>query len=195
MPRLFSGLYDWVLALARHRYAERYLAGVSFIEAIIFPIPPDVMLAPMVLAERKRAWRLALMTTLASVAGGLVGYLLGWWALELILPWIERAGYLAAYQQAVDAFARFGVWFVILAGFSPIPFKVITVAAGALGMPLPAFLLGSVIGRGARFYLVAAVIYAGGERAAERLRDWVDLLGWVVVGLTLMGLLLWWIWV
>ena len=194
MPSLFSGMYDWVLKLARHRHAERYLIGVTIAEAVIFPIPPDVMLAPMVLAERRRAWRLALKTTVASVAGGLIGYLLGWLALELILPWIERAGYLPAYEQAVDAFRRFGVWFVILAGFSPIPFKVITVAAGALGMPLPAFILGSVIGRGSRFFLVAAIIYSGGERAAERLRDWVDLLGWMAVIGTALALLVWWFW-
>ncbi|MGY6631872.1 MAG: YqaA family protein [Wenzhouxiangella sp.] len=194
MPRLFSGMYDWVLNLARHRHAERYLVGITVAEAVIFPIPPDVMLAPMVLAERQRAWRLALKTTLASVAGGLIGYLLGWLALEMILPWIERAGYLPAYEQAVEAFRRFGVWFVILAGFSPIPFKVITVAAGALGMSLPAFILGSVIGRGSRFFMVAAIIYAGGERAAERLRDWVDLLGWLAIIGTALALLVWWFW-
>lgn len=192
MVRVFRGLYDRVLVLSRHRHAERYLVGLTVAEATVFPIPPDVMLAPMVLANRSSAWRLAFKTTVASVLGGLIGYLIGYLALELAMPWIERAGYLGAYEQAVEAFRRFGVWFVIVAGFTPIPFKIITIAAGALGMPLLGFVAGSVIGRGARFFMVAAIIYAGGKRAAERLRDWVDAIGWFIVALTLIAGLLWW---
>ncbi|QOC24188.1 DedA family protein [Wenzhouxiangella sp. AB-CW3] len=179
---------------SRHRHARRYLFTLSLTEATFFPVPPDVMLAPMVLAERKAAWQLAFLTTLASVIGGLIGYLIGFLAIEAVMPLIERAGYMDAYDAAVDAFQRFGVWFVILAGFSPIPFKVITIAAGALGMPVFGFLIAATIGRGARFYMVAGVIYAGGERAAEYLRDWIDILGWVFVGLTAVALLLWWLW-
>lgn len=192
MPRLFRGLYDRVMLLSRHRHAERYLVGLTVAEATVFPVPPDVMLAPMVLANRQAAWRLALKTTLASVIGGLIGYLIGYLALELAMPLIERAGYQGAYEQAVEAFRRFGVWFVIIAGFTPIPFKIITIAAGALGMPLLGFIAGSIVGRGARFFLVAGIIYAGGVRAADRLRDWVDALGWAVVGLTLLAGLVWW---
>jgi membrane protein YqaA with SNARE-associated domain len=191
---MFRGLYDRVLLLSRHRHARRYLFALSLTEATVFPVPPDVMLAPMVLAQRQSAWRLALLTTMASVLGGLIGYLIGLLAIEAVMPLIERAGYTEAYDAAVGAFDRFGVWFVILAGFSPIPFKVITIAAGALGMPILGFLVGALIGRGARFYMVAGVIYAGGERAAENLRDWIDTLGWAVVGLTLVGLLVWWLW-
>lgn len=191
---MFRALYDRVLVWSRHRHARRYLAGLSFAEATFFPIPPDVMLAPMVLAERSAAWRLAFLTTVTSVAGGLFGYLIGWLAIEAILPLIERAGYMAAYLSAVDAFEAYGVWFVMLAGFTPIPFKIITIAGGALGTPLPAFVLGSVIGRGVRFYLVSGIIWAGGERAAERLRDWVDLLGWLVIAAVALGGLVWWLW-
>ncbi len=193
MPPVFRGLYDWVMRLSRHRHAERYLIGLTIAEATVFPVPPDVMLAPMVLADRKKAWALALKTTLASVVGGLIGYLIGSLLLELALPWIERAGYLGAYEQAVLAFERFGVWFVILAGFSPIPFKIITIAAGALGMPLLGFIAGSVVGRGARFFMVAGIIYSGGELAAERLREWVDVIGWAVVALTMIAVLVWWL--
>lgn len=186
---MFRGLYDRVLIWSRHRHAPRYLAGLSFAEATFFPIPPDVMLAPMVLADRNRAWALALLTTLASVAGGVVGYLIGWLGLELIYPLIERIGYVEHYQRAVQAFAEYGIWFVIVAGFTPIPFKIITIAAGALLMPLPGFILGSVIGRGARFFLVAGLVWAGGERMAERLRNWVDAIGWaVIVAIALAGL-------
>jgi membrane protein YqaA with SNARE-associated domain len=184
---VFQALYDRVLAWSRHRYAARYLAGLSFAEATFFPIPPDVMLAPMVLAQRSRAWSLALLTTLTSVAGGIAGYLIGWLGLELIYPLIERVGYEAYYLEAVEAFGEYGIWFVIVAGFTPIPFKIITIAGGALLMPLPGFVLGSLIGRGARFYLVAALIWAGGERMAERLRAWVDAIGWSVIALLIIA--------
>ena len=178
---MFRGLYDRVLVWSRHRHAARYLVGLSVAEATFFPIPPDVMLAPMVLAERSRAWSLALLTTLASVAGGVVGYLIGWLGLELILPLLERVGYIHHYERAVSAFRDYGIWFVIVAGFTPIPFKIITIAGGALLMPLPGFILGSIIGRGARFFLVAGLVWAGGERMVDRLRNWVDAIGWSVI--------------
>ena len=184
---MFQGLYDRVLVWSRHRHASRYLAGLSFAEATFFPIPPDVMLAPMVLADRRRAWSLALLTTLASVVGGVVGYLIGWLGLELILPLLERVGYVHHYQSAVEAFRDYGIWFVIVAGFTPIPFKIITIAGGALLIPLPGFILGSVIGRGARFFLVAALVWAGGESMAGRLRNWVDAIGWTVIALIALG--------
>src|SRR6056297_4055987 len=186
---MFRGLYDRVLVWSRHRHASRYLVGLSFAEATFFPIPPDVMLAPMVLAERSRAWSLALLTTLASVTGGVVGYLIGWLGLELILPLLERVGYVHHYESAVNAFRDYGIWFVIVAGFTPIPFKIITIAGGALLMPLPGFILGSVIGRGARFFLVAGLVWAGGESMAGRLRNWVDAIGWAVIALTVVAAL------
>lgn len=191
MIPIFTTIYDRVLLWSGHRHAERYLFGISMAESVFFPIPPDVMLAPMVLAKRDRAWWLAGLTTVASVIGGLIGYLLGYLALEAIFPLIEQAGYAPAYAQAVDAFKTYGIGFVILAGFSPIPFKLITVAAGALGMPLIGFLAGCIVGRGARFFMVAGIIYAGGARAAEHLRAWVDRIGWAVVGLVAIVAILW----
>lgn len=189
---MFTALYDRVLGWAAHRHAERYLAGMSLAESFFFPIPPDVMLAPMVLAQRQRAWWLATLTTVASVIGALIGYLIGFLALDAVFPLIERVGYADKYAVAVDAFEVYGIWAVILAAFTPIPFKFITIAGGALHMALPGFVFGSVIGRGARFFLVAALIWAGGARAAEHLRSWVDWIGWFVVVVVIGGGLLWW---
>ena len=193
MPPVFSVLYDRVLGWSRHRHAERYLYSLTVAEATFFPIPPDVMLAPMVLADRRRAWRLATWTTVASVLGGLIGYLLGWLALEAVMPVIEGLGQVSTYERAVLAFQDYGIWFVLIAGFSPIPYKLITIAAGALGMPLLGFVLASVVGRGARFFLVASLIYLGGERAAMTLRSWVDRLGWAVVALAVVAAAVTWL--
>lgn len=187
---MFQKIYDRVLLWSGHRHAARYLAGLSFAEATFFPVPPDVMLAPMVLARRDRAWSLALLTTLASVVGALAGYLIGWLALELVFPLLERLGQVDAYEAAVEAFQRYGVWFVIVVGFTPVPFKLITIAAGALVMPFPAFVLGCLIGRGARFYLVAGLIRLGGERFAAGLRRRVDAIGWGVIAVLLLAIVI-----
>lgn len=188
--RIFSALYDRALVWSRHRHATRYLAALSFAESSFFPVPPDVMLAPMTLAQPQRGMQLAAITTLASVAGGLAGYLIGWLAIDAVLPLIRDLGYEQGYQAALDAFAEWGFWAVLIAGFSPIPYKVFTISAGALGMFLPGFALASLIGRGGRFFLVAGLIQLGGEAAERRIRQHVDLLGWLVV-LLVVVLLVW----
>lgn len=185
---LFSDLYDWVLARARHRLAVVWLALLSFAESSFFPIPPDVMLAPMVLADRSRAWWLATITTVTSVAGGVLGYFIGFWLIGSVEPWLLESHYAAAYQRALSWFQDYGVWVVFIAGFSPIPYKVFTISAGAAAMNFPLFVLASLIGRGARFFLVAGLIYAGGPRAAANIRLYVDRIGWVSVGLVLIAL-------
>jgi membrane protein YqaA with SNARE-associated domain len=179
--KIFGTLYDRVLSLSAHRHAERYLAALSFAESSFFPIPPDVLLAPMTLARPNRGWWLALLTTLASVIGGLAGYMIGWLAFDLIEPVIESMGYADAYAQATQWFARWGFWAILIAGFSPIPYKVFTIAAGALQMLLPGFILASMIGRGARFFLVAGLLVWGGDRMQQRLRQHIDMLGWRTV--------------
>jgi membrane protein YqaA with SNARE-associated domain len=179
--RLFGPLYDRVLEWSRHRHAERYLAALSFAESSFFPIPPDVMLAPMCLAERHRAWRLASLTTIASVAGGLAGYLIGFFLIELIEPWLQTSHYWPGYVKARAWFDEWGVWAVFVAGFSPIPYKIFTIAAGAAVLTFPGFLVASALGRGARFYLVAGLIVAGGQRMAEMLPKYVERIGWAVV--------------
>ncbi len=185
--KLFSPLYRRAMVWSRHPHAPWYLGGVSFAESSFFPIPPDVMLAPMALANPKRWWWLALLTTLTSVAGGVAGYLIGYFALDAILPWLQESRYWPAYQTAVDWFGKWGFWAVFVAGFSPIPYKVFTIAAGALSMALLPFVLASVIGRGLRFFLVAGLMAWGGAKMEEALHRYIDRLGWATVALVVLG--------
>lgn len=186
---LFEPLYHRVLAWAGHRHAERYLAAMSFAESSFFPIPPDVMLAPMCLADRRRAWRYAAVTTLASIAGGLLGYAIGYFLFEAIQPWLETSHYWDAYLRGREWFDEYGVWAVFVAGFSPIPYKVFTIAAGVAVLNLPGFLIASAVGRGARFFLVAGLIVAGGRRMEELLPRYIERLGWAVVALAVVAAL------
>jgi len=181
--RLFGGLYDRVMRWSRLPRAPWFLAGLSFAESSFFPIPPDVMLAPMSLAAPNRAWRLAALTTLASVAGGLLGYVIGVFAFELVEPWLRELGYWDKYLQAKAWFDEWGFWAIFVAGFSPIPYKVFTITAGTLAMPLLPFVIASVIGRGARFFLVAGLLAWGGPRLEGVLKDYIEGIGWAMVGL------------
>ena len=187
--KLFSPLYRRAMIWARHRHAPWYLGGMSFIESSFFPVPPDVMLAPMCLAQPRRAWWFAWVTTFSSVAGGLLGYALGYFAIEALLPWLQASRYGPAYDTAVAWFGEWGFWAVFIAGFSPIPYKVFTIAAGALSMSLLPFTLASFIGRGARFFLVAGLMKWGGARMEALLHAYVDRLGWATVALLAVGLL------
>jgi membrane protein YqaA with SNARE-associated domain len=189
--RIFSPLYDKVLALSRHRHAPYYLGGLSFAESSFFPIPPDVVLAPMSLAHPEKAWNYALITTLASVAGGLLGYLIGYFAFGMIEPWLVESHYQQHYLRAKEWFAAWGFWAIFLAGFSPIPYKVFTITAGMIGMALLPFLIASLIGRGARFYLVALLMSYGGPEMQHQLRKYVDGIGWATVIILILGAVVW----
>ena len=189
--RLFGPLYDRVLAWSAHRHAERYLGILSFAESSFFPIPPDVMLAPMCLADRMRAWHFATVTTVTSLLGGIAGYAIGYWSLEAIEPWLHNMGYWQTYLEGRQWFDEWGVWAVFVAGFSPIPYKIFTISAGAAALNLPGFVIASLVGRGARFFLVAGLIVAGGERMATLLPKYVERIGWAVVLLvTIIGLII-----
>jgi membrane protein YqaA with SNARE-associated domain len=188
--RLFSPLYARAMQWARHRHAPVYLGTMSFAESSFFPVPPDVMLAPMCLARPERAWRFALLTTVTSVAGGLAGYAIGYFAFEALAPWLQTTKYWTSYQTAVQWFSDYGFWAVFIAGFSPIPYKVFTIAAGALSMALLPFTLASIIGRGARFYLVAGLMKWGGERMEAALHRYVDRIGWATVALAALAIAL-----
>lgn len=157
-------LYDWTMRLAGHRHANWAMAIVSFLESSIFPIPPDVVMMPMILAQRQRAFWIAGLCTGASVLGGIFGYLIG-------LLFFETLGQaIIDFYGAADKFATFqgwyeqwGGWIVFAAGVTPIPYKVFTIASGLVSMNLAAFIVASVLGRAVRFFAVAALLYYYGE--------------------------------
>lgn len=180
--KLFSKLYNKVMKWSRHPHAERYLAGLSFAESSFFPIPPDVMLAPMALAKTDKAFRFALITTLFSVAGGILGYTIGMWFFDLIQPLIGSGGrWEQQYMVTQKWFSEWGFWAIFIAGFSPIPYKIFTITAGAIGMLFIPFVIASAIGRGARFFIVASLMKWGGKEMELKLKQYIDFIGWFVV--------------
>jgi len=178
---LFGPLYARVIQWSGHRHASRYLGAMSFAESSFFPIPVDVMLAPMCLADRSRWTRFALIATVFSVLGGVAGYAIGYGLFEAIEPWLRESHYWDAYVTSRRWFDEYGVWVVFVAGFSPIPYKVFTIAAGVAALSLPGFVLASLIGRAARFFLVAWLVKSGGERFEDQLLRHIERIGWGVV--------------
>ena len=183
---MFLKLYDRVIALSAHRRAPAFLATLSFAESSFFPVPPDVMLIPMCLARPAKSWFYAALCTLSSVLGGMAGYLIGKLAFAWIESWLMASSYANTFTSAVDAFETWGFWYILLAGFTPIPYKVFNISAGVVGMPLLAFIGGSVVGRGGRFFLVAALIRLGGEKLASNMRKYIDLIGWLTIALAVI---------
>lgn len=189
--RIFTYLYNKMMDWARHQHAPYYLYILSFAESSFFPIPPDVMLAPMALAKPERAWRYATYTTIASVLGGVFGYLIGALAFTLIHPYIIKFGYEANYEHIQQWFNVWGFWLMFFAGFAPIPYKLFTIAAGAMHIALLPFILGSAVGRGGRFFLVTWVMLWGGERMEKMVARYIERIGWIVV---ILLLFVYWFW-
>ena len=156
-------LYDWTMGLAARRNAMSVLALISFIESSIFPIPPDVLIVPMVLARRDRAFRIAAVATIASVVGGLAGYAIGALLYETVGVWIiEAYGAAEQFAEFRTAFRDWGWWLVVMGGFTPFPYKVITIASGVAELDLATFVMASLVSRGARFYLEAWLLWRFG---------------------------------
>lgn len=179
-------LYDWVMSLARHKHATKALAAVSFAESSFFPIPPDVMLAPMVVTRPDRAYFYAMVCTVASVLGGLLGYAIGHF-LEPAGMWLLAVmGKADTFEASKALFQQHGAWVILIKGLTPIPYKLITIAAGIFAFNLPLFILLSVITRAARFFLVAFVVKTFGpamlEVVEKRLALWTFLFVAVLVG-------------
>lgn len=188
--KLFEYMYDKALKWAEHHHASRILSLVSFCEAIFFPIPPDVMLAPMCLSNPSRSWHYAFYTVLFSLLGGVLGFYLGWFLFDsLIQPFLFELGYGDQMEHISRWFEQYGIWIVFVSGFSPIPYKFFTLTAGALHMAFLPFVLASFVGRGARFFLVAGLMKLGGDTMREGLRTYVDRIGWATVVLGVIAYL------
>ena len=161
---MLRGLYDWTMALAARPHAIWALAIIAFVESSVFPIPPDVLLLPMVLAARAKAWRIAAVCTVASVAGGLAGYGIGFGLYESLgRPIIEFYGYADKYATFQSYYNEWGAWIVFGAGLTPIPYKVFTIASGVTHLDVVVFTVASLISRGLRFFLVAGLLWYFGE--------------------------------
>ena len=195
--KLFAPLYARALVWARNERAPTFLGVLSFAEAIIFPIMPEVMLAPMCLAQPRRGFLYATISLAGSMLGAVVGYLLGHYAFEAVRPALEAMGMLGSVnagiatvqaKMAQSPWAVFG--FLVLGGFMPIPMKVFTWASGIVGVPWLPYLASMAVGRGKRVFLVALAIRLGGERAERALHKYIEPVGWAVVVLVL-ALLAW----
>jgi membrane protein YqaA with SNARE-associated domain len=186
--KLFAPLYDRVMAWSGHRYAPRYLAALSFAESSFFPIPPDVMLIPMTTTAPSKGVRFAFITTIASVIGGIFGYLIGLLAFDALAPWLQQTTYWPKFLLAQEWFHEWGVWVVFVAGFSPIPYKLFTIAAGALSLAMVPFVIASFIGRGARFFLVALLLVWVGPRLEPSIRKYIETIGWMTVGVLVVAI-------
>lgn len=157
---MLQRLYDWTIRLAGHRHALLALAAISFVESSIFPIPPDILLVPMVIAARDRAWLIATVCTIASVLGGVAGYAIGYFLFEEIgQPLLAFYGYAEQFAAFRDSYNEWGGWIVAGAGVTPFPYKVITIASGVTGLDLATFMIASVLSRGARFFLEALLLW------------------------------------
>lgn len=193
-------MYERALAWARHRHAPALLTGLSFAEAVVFPVPPEVMLAPMALSQPRRAFWFATLSLLGSLAGAVVGYALGHFAYELFKPIFAALGWIDAIEEQVTMLREIATqspwkafWILVIAGFTPIPLKLVTWASGIVGVPLLPFMASMVVGRGKRVYLIALVIRLGGERAEAALRRYIEPIGWVAMALLVVALA-WLVW-
>ena len=198
--KLFGPLYARTMAWARHPRAPALLGVLSFAEAVVFPVPPEVMLAPMSLAQPQRAFRFASISLAGSLAGAVLGYMLGHFAYALVTPLFEALGWIGKIEEQV-AYLRDiaeqspwqAFWILVLAGFTPIPLKIFTWASGIVGVPMLPFLASMLVGRGKRVYLVALAIRLGGARAQAALDRYIEPVGWIATAL-LAGLAGWLAW-
>lgn len=161
---MFRGLYDWTLRLAAHRHAIRSMAAISFAESSFFPIPPDAMIVPMILARRDQAWLIAAVCTVSSVAGGALGYAIGYFLYDTLGQWLMNFyGMSDGIEQFRAWYDKWGAAIILVKGLTPIPFKLVTIASGFAAFNFPLFLATALVTRGARFFIIAALLKRYGE--------------------------------
>ena len=193
--KLFGPIYERALAWAQHPRAPMFLGVLSFAEAVIFPVPPEVMLAPMSLSQPRRAFWFATISLAGSLLGAVLGYALGHFAYEAVKPLLESLGWIDRIEAQVAQLRQLAAespwkafWLLVLAGFTPIPLKIFTWASGIVGVPIFPFLASMAVGRGKRVYLIAAAIRIGGERAEKALHRYIEPVGWIATGLLVAGI-------
>jgi len=186
---IFSGLYNRCMLWAHHPKRERYLVGVSVFESFIFPVPTALVMIPMVIATPDKAIRLATIATVMSVFGAIIGYLMGWGAMSVIEPWIVELGWMPQLEAARVQFEIYGVLAVAIGAFTPAPFKIFTLTAGILSMPFIPFILVSLLGRGAHFYLIALLMAWAGPKMEPVVRRYIEWFGWSIIGIVVIALI------
>lgn len=185
---MLRGLYDWTIRLSGHRHAPWGLAVVSFVESSVFPIPPDVVLIPMVLSQRAKAWAYAAICTVASVVGGIFGYAIGYFLFDTLGQTILNFyGYQDAFASFAARYNEWGVWIVLIAGFTPFPYKVITIASGVTQLNFLVFMLASIVARGARFFIVAGLLWWFGPPIRAFIDRYFGLLSFLFMALLIGG--------
>ena len=184
---IFAGLYNRAMLWAEHPKRERYLVGVSIFESFIFPLPTALLMIPMVIATPDKAIRLATITTIMSVFGAAIGYLLGWGAMSIIEPWITQLGWLPKLESARAEFVTYGVLAVGIGAFTPAPFKIFTVTAGMLSMSFIPFLLVSLVGRAAHFYMIALLMAWAGPKMEATVKKYIEWIGWAMLLIVVIG--------
>jgi len=176
---MFRPMYDWVLRMAHHRHALRSLAVVSFAESSFFPIPPDVMVVPMVLARRDKAYTIAAVCTLASIIGGMFGYAIGYFLMESLGQWLIQLYHMESKIEALrHGYDQYGAAIILLKGLTPIPFKLVTIASGLFHFNFPLFVILATITRAARFFLIAALLKRFGEPMQAFIEKRLNLFAW-----------------
>ena len=178
--RFVRSIYDAIINLSASKHALFWLAVISFIESSFFPIPPDIMLIPMILATPKQAWKIAGVCTLASVVGAYLGYVIGFYFFQLIAePLLNFYGYLDKFNKFKDLYTEYGAWIVFGAGITPFPYKIITIASGVVHLNLAVFTVASILARGLRFFLIAWLLKTYGEKMKifiEKNLGWLSIL-------------------
>ncbi len=191
--KLFKPIYEKALYWAHHRLAERYLAALSFVEAFIVPTMPEIMLAPMTLAQPERWARYATVSLVFSTLGSIIGYLMGHYGFAMAQPLLDKLGWLPSINAHIEELRGLSGWqtFVALVfgGFLPIPMKIIAWSSGIVGVPWVWFLAAMIVGRGKRVYVLCGLIRLGGEKAEQTVHKWIEWIGWTLIALIVLAVI------
>ncbi len=190
--QLFSKIYQKALDWAQSKYAVYWLSSISFVESFILPYPPpDILLAPMALKKPQKAYQFALICTVFSVLGGMIGYYLGAFLLDVLTPLLVKLHYIDKIDTIQLWFKEYGIWVIAIAGFSPIPYKIFTISAGIVNIAFLPFVLMSLLARGARFFLIAFFVRKLGDACDIWLKKYIDRLGYALI--VVIGLGIWYV--